>query len=209
MARRKDLYQTTHNTRKRQISKPRRDSNPQSQQASGCRPTYKTARLRGSAYDNLLTWNRSISNRYLKNLCIWNKKRNKLSFVWFLLERRFPKYVEFSRPTRICYAYCTLMGVTCWRCKLKYSLTWRFRKTCAVQDQPTIILICCQIAHFSSRLKVMDGEVRQLKVVGLVFAKQCIVDTNTKRSHSCQVRVVFSPLQLLMATLIPYLKPGI
>ena len=32
----------------------------------------------------------------------------------------------------------------------------------------------------------MDGEVRQLEAVGLVFAKQYIVDTNTKRSHSYQ-----------------------
>jgi hypothetical protein len=36
-ARRRDLYLTTHNTQNRQYSCPRRDSNPQSQQASGCR----------------------------------------------------------------------------------------------------------------------------------------------------------------------------
>jgi len=36
--RRKDLYLTTHNTRKKQ-SCSRRDSNPQSQHASGRRPT--------------------------------------------------------------------------------------------------------------------------------------------------------------------------
>jgi len=38
-ARRRDLYLTTHNTYNRQISIPRRDSNPRSQQASGRRPT--------------------------------------------------------------------------------------------------------------------------------------------------------------------------
>jgi hypothetical protein len=38
-ARRRDLYLTTHNNHKRQISCPRRDSNPQSQQANGGRPT--------------------------------------------------------------------------------------------------------------------------------------------------------------------------
>ena len=35
----RDLYVTTHNTYKRQISMPRRDSNPHSQQANGRRPT--------------------------------------------------------------------------------------------------------------------------------------------------------------------------
>jgi hypothetical protein len=58
---------------------------------------------------------------------------------------------NFPRPPLICYAYCTLMALTCCRCKLKYSLTWRFRKTYSVQDQPTIILICCQIAFFQSK----------------------------------------------------------
>jgi hypothetical protein len=38
-ARRRDLYLTTHNSRKRQTSMPQWDWNPQSQQASGCRPT--------------------------------------------------------------------------------------------------------------------------------------------------------------------------
>jgi len=49
-ARRTDLYLTTHNTYKTG-SHPRfrRDSNPQFQQASGRRPTPKTARPRGSA----------------------------------------------------------------------------------------------------------------------------------------------------------------
>jgi len=37
-ARRRDLYLKTHNTHNTQISMPRRDSNPQSQQASGRRP---------------------------------------------------------------------------------------------------------------------------------------------------------------------------
>jgi hypothetical protein len=40
-AHRRDLYLTTHN---RQTSMPRWDSNPQSQQASGRRPTSQTAR---------------------------------------------------------------------------------------------------------------------------------------------------------------------
>jgi len=34
-----DLYVTTHNTHKRLTSMPRRDSKPQSQPASGCKPT--------------------------------------------------------------------------------------------------------------------------------------------------------------------------
>jgi hypothetical protein len=38
-ARRRDLYLTTHNTHNRQTSMPRCDSNPQSQKASGRRPT--------------------------------------------------------------------------------------------------------------------------------------------------------------------------
>jgi len=38
-ARRRDLYPTTHDTQNRQTSMPRRNSNPQSQQASACRPT--------------------------------------------------------------------------------------------------------------------------------------------------------------------------
>jgi len=38
-ARRRDLYLTAQNTHKRQTSMPRRDWNPQSQQASGRRPT--------------------------------------------------------------------------------------------------------------------------------------------------------------------------
>jgi len=50
---------------------------------------------------------------------------------------------------------------------------------------------------------VMDGEVSRLEAVDLVFAKQYIVDTNTKRSQFCQDRVDFSPLPVLMATLTP------
>ena len=37
-ARRRDLYLTTHDTHNRQISMPRWDSNPRSQQVSGLRP---------------------------------------------------------------------------------------------------------------------------------------------------------------------------
>jgi len=39
LARRRDLYLTTHNTHNRQTSMPRWYSNPHSQQASGRRPT--------------------------------------------------------------------------------------------------------------------------------------------------------------------------
>lgn len=46
-------------------------------------------------------------------------------------------------------------------------------------------------------------EIPSLEAVGLVFAKQYIVDTNTKMLHSCQVRITFPPFSLLMATLIP------
>ena len=48
--RRRDLYLTTHNTHKTQPC-PRRDSNLQSQQASGRRPTPQTARPLWSAMD--------------------------------------------------------------------------------------------------------------------------------------------------------------
>jgi hypothetical protein len=40
----RDLYLTTHNTYKRQASMSGRDWNPQSQQASGCRPSPEIAR---------------------------------------------------------------------------------------------------------------------------------------------------------------------
>jgi hypothetical protein len=52
-ARRTDLYLTIHNTHKRETSMPRRDSNPQSQQSSGRRPTSSTARTLGSAHSLL------------------------------------------------------------------------------------------------------------------------------------------------------------
>jgi hypothetical protein len=45
--RRRDLSLTTHITHNRQTSTRRRDSNPQSQQASGRRPTPQTARPPG------------------------------------------------------------------------------------------------------------------------------------------------------------------
>jgi hypothetical protein len=48
-ARRRDLYLTRHNTHNGQPSMPRWDSNPQSQQAIGCRHTPKTAWPLGSA----------------------------------------------------------------------------------------------------------------------------------------------------------------
>jgi hypothetical protein len=48
-ARRRDIYLTTHNTQKRQISIPQRDSNSQSQQASGRKPTPSTVRPSESA----------------------------------------------------------------------------------------------------------------------------------------------------------------
>jgi len=50
-ARRRDLYLTTHNNRNRHPW-PRLDSKPQSQQASGRRPTPKTARSLGPAQMN-------------------------------------------------------------------------------------------------------------------------------------------------------------
>ena len=138
-------------------------------------------------------WKTFVSDIY-KKLC-WASSCISYSAV-FLNEPNFP------RPPLISYAYCSLMAVTCWRCKLKYFSTWSFRKTWAVKDQPTIILICCQIALVSKKLMVMDGEARHLEAVGLVLAKQHIVDTN-KRSHSFQVRVAFLPLLLLIETLIP------
>ena len=49
-ARRRDLYLTAHNTHNRHKTCPRRDSNPQSQQASGCRPTH------WSTYINIQIW---------------------------------------------------------------------------------------------------------------------------------------------------------
>jgi hypothetical protein len=43
LVRRRDLYLTTHNIHHRQASMPRRNSKPQSQKASGGRPTLETA----------------------------------------------------------------------------------------------------------------------------------------------------------------------
>ena len=50
-ARRRDLYLTTHDTHNRQISMPRWDSNPRSQQVSGRRPLtcWETSRI-GAPY---------------------------------------------------------------------------------------------------------------------------------------------------------------
>ena len=48
-ARRRDIYVTPHNTHNRQHPYPRWDRKPQSQQASGRRPTPQTARPLGSA----------------------------------------------------------------------------------------------------------------------------------------------------------------
>ena len=49
----RDIYLTSHSTHNRYPC-PRRDSNPQSQQTSGCRPTTQTARPVGPAYMNIL-----------------------------------------------------------------------------------------------------------------------------------------------------------
>ena len=53
-ARHSDLYAKTHNTHNRHTSMPRRDSNPQAQQASSRRPTPLTARPPGPAVHRLL-----------------------------------------------------------------------------------------------------------------------------------------------------------
>jgi hypothetical protein len=55
-ARRRDLYLTTHNTHNRQTYMPRWDSNPQSQQASGRRPTPKTGGLNTEDNKKYLSW---------------------------------------------------------------------------------------------------------------------------------------------------------
>jgi hypothetical protein len=57
-ARRRDLYLATHNNHRRQTSMTRRDSNPQSQQASGCIPMPYSARPLGSAgnYSSLINF---------------------------------------------------------------------------------------------------------------------------------------------------------
>ena len=55
-ARRRDLDLTTHNTHNRQISMLRLDSNPQSQQANGRRPTRLTSRPLASACMGNVWW---------------------------------------------------------------------------------------------------------------------------------------------------------
>jgi hypothetical protein len=59
-ARRKDLYVTTHNSHNRHPSIPPWDSNPQSQQACGLRPTPQTARPLRPA-DCLITVQKKLS----------------------------------------------------------------------------------------------------------------------------------------------------
>jgi hypothetical protein len=66
-ARCKDLYLTTHNTHSRHTSMPPRDSNPQSQQAIGRRPTPLTARPLGLAQIYML----------VLIVCIWHWIREK------------------------------------------------------------------------------------------------------------------------------------
>ena len=59
--RRRDLYLTTHNTHNKHPC-PRRDSNPQSQQASGRRPTPLDRAVAGTGRQLLIVYNHRISN---------------------------------------------------------------------------------------------------------------------------------------------------
>ena len=68
-ARRRNFYLATHNTQKRQTSMAQRDSNPQSQDASGHKPMSSTARPPGSAY-----------------LCLLSLIRLQVTKSWWLLE---------------------------------------------------------------------------------------------------------------------------
>jgi hypothetical protein len=67
-ARRRYLSLTKHNSHKRQASMPRRDSNPQAQQASGHRPTPQTARPLGSAHDANTVVYKSIVEQILRTI---------------------------------------------------------------------------------------------------------------------------------------------
>ena len=66
-ARRRDLYRTTHNNHKRQTSTPRRDSNPQSQQASGHRPHVLDRAATGSA-SSILKGHNLLCRLYLVSI---------------------------------------------------------------------------------------------------------------------------------------------
>ena len=72
-ARRRDLYLTTHNTRKRQTPMPWWDSNPQSQQASGRRPTLDRAAtgIGQVSYIDCLNYSWSLLQRprFVPHLC--------------------------------------------------------------------------------------------------------------------------------------------
>jgi hypothetical protein len=62
-ARRRDSYLTICENHKRQTSMPRRDSNPQSQQASGCKAKPQTARPLG------------LSSKYLFSLKLYHRSQ--------------------------------------------------------------------------------------------------------------------------------------
>jgi len=76
-ARRRDPHLTTHNT---QHSHPcsRRDSNPQSQQASGRRPTPQTARPLGTAV--LINWGSQMSSSRDIVLCLSAAPKKSISY---------------------------------------------------------------------------------------------------------------------------------
>jgi hypothetical protein len=94
-ARRRDLYLIPHDTHKRQTSIPQRDSNPQSQQANGRRPTPETALPLWSAFISLL-W--CINRRgvcsvlyfyhpslYITNLIVLEKGFHQLTVCYMLI----------------------------------------------------------------------------------------------------------------------------
>ena len=79
-ARRRDRYLTTYNIHERQTSMPRQDSNPQSQHASGHRPSPQAARPQRSTLQQLNTkctvhYVFNIRKLFLEQLHSWFKNK--------------------------------------------------------------------------------------------------------------------------------------
>jgi len=89
-ARCRDLYLTTHNTYNRQTSMPRRDSKPQSRQASSRRPTPWTARPLGTVrtefrYFKFSSAKYSVSEKNVNHQELKDSKVNESNFVYCII----------------------------------------------------------------------------------------------------------------------------
>ena len=107
--------------------------------------------------------------------------KNYLEFrIFFSYSTLFLNTPNLRRSPLLALCLLHIVAVPCWSCKLKYFLTRRFRKMCAVTDRSTIFLICYHTALASTSLMVLVGGLRQLQAVNRVFAKHHTVHINTK-----------------------------